>query len=227
MTSSIDPSSAFLKAITAGDRETAFDLLAGDSSLARLRDARGVPAILVTLFAGHGDIARRLAEGRQDLDVFEAAALGDLARVRAILATSPAVARAFAADGFTALHYAAHLGHLEIVEELVRAGADVRAVAKGPIDAMPHHSAIAGGRAQIAAYLLDRGAPVDATYEGGRTALHVAAASGNVDCVRALLAHGATIDALDREGKRPLAYAEQYERAEAAAILADRARARD
>src|SRR5262245_24993059 len=147
-------SQELFEAIKAGDRERLETLLAADPALARAKDTRGVQAILFAIFAGKGELAARLARDRDDLDVFEAAALGKLDRVKAIVKARAADALGFAADGFTALHYAAHLGHAAIVEALVDAGADVRAVAKGPIDAMPHHSAIAGRQGRIAAWLI-------------------------------------------------------------------------
>ena len=58
--------------------------------------------------------------------LIEAAASGDLARVRSLLA-SGADANARDADGATVLMRAAHLGRLDVVRALVDAGADVNA----------------------------------------------------------------------------------------------------
>jgi ankyrin repeat protein len=75
-----------------------------------------------------GVLARRFALTRGTEGLLEAAAKGNLKRVNAELARNPALARLSNETGDTALHQAARHGHLHIVEELVRAGAEVDAV---------------------------------------------------------------------------------------------------
>jgi len=62
--------------------------------------------------------------------------------------------------------------------------------------------AVAGVRAQ-----LERGADVNATDAGGRSALMLAAASGHVDTCRLLLDAGASVNLADDQGLDPLAHA--------------------
>jgi hypothetical protein len=65
----------------------------------------------------------------EDLTQFiDAVTRGDLSMVVAMLATDPAVARAADRDGATPLHHAAFAGEHEIVDVLLRAGADLNAL---------------------------------------------------------------------------------------------------
>jgi hypothetical protein len=60
-------------------------------------------------------------------EFFAAVASGDAGRVRELLTTQPALARARDDDGATALHHATERGHREIVRLLLESGADINA----------------------------------------------------------------------------------------------------
>jgi hypothetical protein len=60
-------------------------------------------------------------------EFFDAVASGDVERVRRQLARDPGLVRIRDADGATALHHAAFLGHREIVTLLHDHGADINA----------------------------------------------------------------------------------------------------
>ena len=90
-----------------------------------------------------------------ELDIFEATTLGDLPRLRALLASDAGLAKAFSADGFTALHLAAFFGQPESAELL--GGADPNAVAKNPMKVAVINSAAASGRADLVKMVWRRG----------------------------------------------------------------------
>ena len=147
--------------------------------------------VLAALYAGEPARARELARGRE-LDVFEAAAVGDSGRLADLLAGDPPAARARTADGFTALHYAAFFSrNADCARALLDAGAEPDAVADNDTDLRPINSAAGSGASEIVALLLERGADVDAAQRGGYTALHSAAHDGNEELARMLLAAGA------------------------------------
>ena len=156
--------------------------------------------LLALVYRGDRDGALALAAGRT-LDLFEAAALGDAARVRAILDADAAAARAHAPDGFSALGLAAFFGQPACARLLIDAGAPVDEPAANAMRVTPLHSAAAAGQVEIARWLLERGAAVDARQRGGYTALHAAAQNGDLPLVELLLAHGAARALRTADGK--------------------------
>ena len=76
-------------------------------------------------------------------------------------------------DGYTALHRASYNNHADIVQYLLKKGADIHATtAEGW---MPLHSACRWNSADCVEVLLAWGANVNAVTEGGQTPLHLAA----------------------------------------------------
>lgn len=150
--------------------------------------------ILKALYRGDRDEAERLREEADELDVFEAAALGDLDRLRALLDEDGDAARAWSADGFTALHYAAYFDGPEAARALIDRGADVEAVSTNEQfapQARPLHSAVAAGRGEVVEVLLHAGADPNARQHGGFTPLMAAERTGNLELAEVLIRHGA------------------------------------
>ena len=197
------------EAVAAGDAGKVGALMKQDPALAKIRDKNGVSLILVAIFSGRAKIAELLASDREDLDLFEAAALGRTDRARQLLGKDLKLAAEYAADGFTALHYAAHLGHYEIAEMLIARGADVKALSRNGLSLMPLQSAVAGRRLEIARLLLINGAPVNARQEKeATTVMHVAAFIGDLEMIKLLLSFGADVNVKQTtDEKTPLALA--------------------
>jgi uncharacterized protein len=150
--------------------------------------------ILAALYAGERERAAGLAADKPELDVFEAAAMGDPGRLEELVSGDRDLARAWSADGFTALHYAAFFGSPEAIRVLVSVGADLEAPARNEElapEARPLHSAVAAGRSDNAEALLDAGADPNARQHGGFTPLMGAEQGGNLELVELLIRHGA------------------------------------
>ncbi len=193
-------SHSVFEAIASGDRVALATLLEADPSLARARDERGVSALLVARYHMREDLVALLRGHAGALDVCEAAAVGDVERLRELVAVERRAVEERSADGFTPLHLACFFGHLEAARLLLDAGAPVDAVATNGTELRPLHGAAASRRAETVALLLERGADPDARQKGGYTALHAAAKHGDIAMARALVAAGASLDVRTDEG---------------------------
>jgi uncharacterized protein len=150
--------------------------------------------VMQALYEGRTEEARSLAAARSGLDVFEAAAIGAVERLRGLLDQDAALVNAWSDDGFTPLHLAAFFGHPEAARLLLERGADVEARSTNQqvaLDAAPLHSASAAGQLEVCRVLRDAGADVNAVQHGGYTALLDAAANGNDELIEFLLERGA------------------------------------
>jgi ankyrin repeat protein len=179
-----------IDAIKSRDVECVRAVLEADAEAAEQRDEDGVSALMLTHYYGLDDTAVRSAR-RSELDVFEAATVGDLERVRELLDEDPSLASAMSPDRTTALHFAAFFNQPEAAALLLERGADPHAVSEPFGRVTPLHSAAAAGNAETVRALLAAGADANARQQGGFTAIHAAALTGDEGMVADLLAAGA------------------------------------
>jgi len=197
-------SQEFFAAIHDNDRARVEQLLAADPALAKARNQNGVSPLMQARYEGRHELVALLREKASELDIFEAATLGDVPPLRTLLSSDPSLAKAFSHDGFTALHLATFFGQPEAAQELLRAGADVNAVAKNAMKVAVINSAAASGRADLVELVLRAGADPNAKQQMGWTALHAAAAHDNVEMVEALLKAGADTTLRNDDGQTAL-----------------------
>jgi ankyrin repeat protein len=206
-------------AIAAGDLDRVRQLIAENPALARARDAQGLSAVTQARYHGEDDVVETLLGAETELDVFEAAAVGRLERVRELLDDDSALVTALSPDGFTPLHLAAFFGHPEIARLLVERGADTNVVARNPMRVMPLHSAAAARQLEIAELLVNHGADVNASQERGFTPLHEAAQNGDLELARLLLERGADREQETEDGRRAADFAAAGGHEEVLALL--------
>lgn len=192
---------SFREAVTANDLATVDVLLQQTPALATTKDEHGVSILLVALYRGHTDAVTRIAAVRENLDIFEAVAMGKLARVRILLDADPGTLDAYSADGFTPLHLATFFGRFELVRFILANGGNVEASAHNDSRVRPIHSAAATREVRMVRVILSAGADADARQTGGHTALHSAVLHDNVPMTIALLAAGADPAVQNGEGK--------------------------
>ena len=207
-----------IAAVQAGDREKVRRFLSEGPSLASARDPGGVSALMHALYRRHQDIADLLGN-RNDLDIFEAAALGRADRVSELLDANADAAKDWSGDGFTALHFAAFFNRPEVARLLIRHGADVAAVARNPMKVMPLHSAAAAHSGTIVRLLVENGAPPNVPQEGGWVPLHEAAQIGDVEMVKVLIEYGADPLMRSANGKTPADMAQEKGHSEVLKLL--------
>jgi ankyrin repeat protein len=207
-------------AVEADDAETVRRLLGAEPALAGTATADGTSLVLHARYRfATAALTVLLAARGDDLDLFEAAACDRADIVARRLAAEPALAAAFAPDGFTALQLAAFMGSLGAVEALLDAGADVEAVARNPMAIRPLHASAAGRHLEISRRLVERGADVNAVQRDSFTPLGEAAQNGDLPLVELLLAAGADRSARTSDGRTPADLAEAAGHAQLAASL--------
>ena len=197
-----------MDAVAAGDTELVARLVSQDPSLAMARGADGVSALLLARYRFDRPTMDALLAADPDLDIFEAAALGRIDRLRERLVDDPAAVTSVSPDGFTALHLAAFFGKTEVTRILLDAGAPVDAYTGNDLANQPLHAAAAGRHIEVCRLLLAAGADIDATQHGGYTPLHEAAQHGDVEMVELFLSAGADPTASVQDGGTPADLAE-------------------
>jgi len=178
-------------AIKSGNVDTVRSELREDPSAATDRDDQGVSAVRSALYAQRQDLADAVLEADPDLDVFDAAAVGDVDRLAELLEGDPNLVGTWSGDGFAPLHLAAFFGRGDAVRLLLDGGADVGAVARNDMEVQALHSAVAGGHRDIVAALLVGGGDPNARQQGGFTPLMAAEQNDDPELVRLLIDHGA------------------------------------
>jgi uncharacterized protein len=180
------------ESIKAGDVEAVRAAVKEDPSVAAARDDGGRSAVRAALYVHNQDMADILLEAKPELDVFDAAAAGDVDRLTELLDGDPDLVGTYSEDGYTPLHFAAFFDEGKAVRLLLDRGADVGAVSRNDMQVQPLHSAVAANSRDVAAALLTGGADPNAKQQGGFTPLMGAEEKeAEGDMVRLLMDHGA------------------------------------
>jgi uncharacterized protein len=212
-----------IAAVKTGDVERVRDMLAADPTLAEARDEHGVSVLMLSRYHdAPPELTSALRDARAELDLFEAAALGDVERIDELLVDVHLFINERSPDDATALHFAAFFAQPEAAKVLLQRGADVRAVSPTFGNVTPLHSAAAGGSAETVRSLLVAGANPNARQNGGFAALHAAAQNGDAQMARDLLEHGADPSLPTDDGRTALSIAEEQGHDEVAALLREK-----
>jgi ankyrin repeat protein len=189
------------EAIEAGDDARVGALLEADPALASSRDASGVSALMRALYRFDKPLIETVKRRVDALDIFEAAAFGDIDRLTELLSDEPLLVTSYSGDGFTALHFAAFFGRYGAAALLIERGAEVDALGRGWMTGTAMHSAVSRLQSDVVRILLEAGANPNVRQSAGWTPLHAAAMNGDVTSVELLLASGADPTATNDEGR--------------------------
>nr|XP_020472167.1 ankyrin-3-like isoform X4 [Monopterus albus] len=111
-------------------------------------------------------------------------------------------------NGLNALHLASKEGHVEVVAELIKHGANVDAATKQKGNTALHIASLAG-QAEVVKELVTHGANINAQSQNGFTPLYMAAQENHLDVVQFLLDNGSSQSIATEDGFTPLAVALQ------------------
>ena len=122
-------------------------------------------------------------------DIHEAAEKGDVATLKVLLERNPELINGKDFYGETSLHYACVRGHIDVVEFLIKKGANLHV--KDNDEFSPLHFATGSGHKEVVSLLVSKGAKVNAKERRGITPLHLASSAGHTDIARLMLSNGA------------------------------------
>jgi ankyrin repeat protein len=186
---------AFQDAVKKGDIESVRSALAADPNLLDATNEAGQGAFLLAKYYRQEATADFLLGQGPKLNFFDQCVAGQTPPVMAQIEATPALLEEHSTDGWTPLHLAAFFGAQELAEALLAKGAEIDARSTNNMQNTPLHAAIAGRRAAMVKFLLERGADANARQSGGWSALQGAAQGGDREMVEILIANGAHINA--------------------------------
>ena len=206
-----------IEAVTAGDLAKVKALLAAEPELIHAKTDKQVSLVLLAAYQRNVRLVEIiLANALYQLDLYEAAALGETERVQELLQEQPEQLNTTSPDGFSPLGLACFFGHPALVKLLVEKGADVNQASTNDWRVQPLHAAIAARDHEIIEYLLQNGADVNARQQHDFTPLHAAAQNGDADLIKVLLEHRADINATTASGETAMDIALKSNHTEAA-----------
>jgi ankyrin repeat protein len=185
----------------------------------RLRDGLGMSAVAMAARRGRGDLLELMERRRVPIELqgverlIAACARNDSARVQAIAAAEPGLARILVVQGGKLLAEFAGVGNTDGVRQLLDLGVDVNALTEDgdsyfdvAKNSTALHSAAWRARPATVKLLIERGARVNALDAKGRTALALAVRAcadsywkerRTPESVQVLLEAGATVDGVE------------------------------
>ncbi len=207
-----------VEAVKAKEAGRVQELLNENPSLVDIETDEG-SLVLTAAYHGAWDVVDLLLQRVPQLDIFEAAAVGDAASLARILDREPGLVDGYNQHGYTPLGLAAFFGREEAVQVLIDRGADIDNVMDNVNANAALDAAVAANQLAVVKLLLARGAEVNVRAARGYSPLHKAAFAGNVEMLALLLEHGADVAQETDEGRTALDIADERGFEQAAEVL--------
>jgi ankyrin repeat protein len=213
-----------LDAVKSKNLDKVKHLLEIDEKLKDAKSEDGQTAVLMAAYYRANEIKELLLQKGADLNFYEAATVGNTARIKEVLSEAPKLINSHNFDGYTSLGLAAHFGHEEAATYLLDNGADINLKGKdGKLNNTALHASIAGNHINIVKLLVKYRADIDSQCEGelrrGYTPLHVAAHFNRLEIARLLIENGANLIITNNQSLAPLEYALSIGNTEIADII--------
>jgi ankyrin repeat protein len=173
-------------------------LLLANKANINAKDRFGYTALHIAADNDRKNVIDVLVANHAEVDnIFDAAAVGDLDKMKILVNGNPALAFERGDFGITPLHVAAWHDQKEVAKFLLANKADVNA--KTNEGKTPLHFAAQYGHPDMVELLLANKADIEAKtiYGNGETALQVAAMNGKKEVVRTLVSHKANYTIFD------------------------------
>ena len=194
-----------IDAIKSGNTADTAKVLKNNPEIVDQKNDAGLRPMMMALYYNQAEIAAQLRARMDSVNIWEAAALGELDTVKRLIAEDPNAKDAVAPDGFTPLGLAAFFGRVETLTWLLEHGADPNKPSENQMAVYPINSAAANRGQETALKLVQvlvaHEADVNAAQHSGWTPLHQAAAHGFERLVDFLLEHGADRSLKSEDGR--------------------------
>ena len=200
---------ALFEAIKSANRAEVNRLVRKHPELLNARDANGASPLLFAIYCQKAEIATALADAAGSIDIFEAAALGRVDRIKQLLRENPARASSYSPDGFPVVGLASFFGHLDAARTLIAAGANIHAAATNALKVQAIHAAVASRNIEIVRAVLEAGADPNAAQQQGFRPIHEAGNNGNRELAELLMRYGADPSLKNDEGKTAITLARE------------------
>ena len=192
----------FLHYLTWNNDRELVELFLTHGAKLNVKDNSGRTEFHIAVSRGNRDLARFLvSKGATAPELYLAACLGDLARVKSLVEEGVDVDTKDEV-GWTSLYWAASMAEEEVADFLIGKGASIDVRTNN--NRTPLHQAATAGAAKLTSLLISKGADSNARDEGNSTPLHSAAAGGHKNVVELLITNGAEVNAKDKSGDTPL-----------------------
>lgn len=205
--------------IKTGENNQLANRLIQDPSLADSKTEQGISILQFAAYCRNMEAIQIIKRHKSQLDIFEAASLGIVERVKQLLEEKPELLNDYSNDGFTLLGLAAFFGHFDLAQELLEKGADPNIAANNQFKVAPIHSACATSNFEMAALLIQNGADVNAKQMLDVTPMHSAAHNGQTELVQLLFDNKADIHAKMENGQTPLSMAKEAKSTETVDLI--------
>jgi ankyrin repeat protein len=213
------PEKQLLEFIRKGDNAQLEKLLAHHHTLANGKTEQGVSFLLMAAYHRNSGAVDLIRSKKDSIDLYEAAAIGDLPIVKESVEQGKAALNSFSPDGFTPLGLACFFNHLDVAGYLIEKGADVNIHSNNAFNVAPVHSACSISSYELTALLLQHGAKANVRQAGDVTPLHQAAHNGQTKIALLLLENGANANAKTTKGESPLQMALEKSHYETAQLI--------